>query len=355
MSVAIYSPFFKSKRGEAKALAHLSLATKAEVLPFFDVLALPQGTVEPSEVQAHLVKQVGNISTAWRRSGPCYVDLYDVNPMARALEGRHPLGVVAAHLHGLGIPFIPVVGLARDVHYRLALRGVLQEGPLAIAVRLEAEDMRLPRGLARRIHETLAEIGATNIDLHVIADFRSIAEGAGGSASDMFLDALSEIQQLRPARVVFAASNMVSSMGAFKANSLNRVARNDLLAWREVVTSAGAGIAFGDYGVVHPDYVDLDPRLIRPAAKIRYATPSEWIIIKGTCWRDDTSQHHHLAQMLARTSDFRGGDCWGGEYIVSAAAGRPTYGSLETWVTVDQNAHVETTVTQTARIAAAVV
>lgn len=352
MSVAIYSPFFKSKRGEAKALAHLSSVTKAEVLPFFDVLALPQGTVAPSEVQAHLVKQAGNISTAWRGSGQCYVDLFDINPAARALEGRHPLGVVAAHLHGLGIPFIPVVGLARDVHYRLALRGLVQEGGLAVAVRLEAEDIQLPRDLARRVNETLAEIGATNIELHVISDFRSIADGAGNSAADLFLDGLSEIRRLKPARIVFAASNMVSSMGAFKANSLNRVARNDLLAWREVVSAAGEGIAFGDYGVVHPDYVDLDPRLIKPAAKIRYATQSEWIIIKGTCWRDDTSQHHRLAQMLTRTSDFRGGDSWGGEYIVSAAAGRPTYGSLETWVTVDQNAHVEMTVAQTARIAA---
>ena len=32
---------------------------------------------------------------------------------------------------------------------------------------------------------------------------------------------------------------------------------------------------YADYGVVHPDYFDFDPRMIKPAAKIRYTADSD--------------------------------------------------------------------------------
>jgi hypothetical protein len=57
--------------------------------------------------------------------------------------------------------------------------------------------------------------------------------------------------------------------------------------------------------------------------------------------------------MLRAKAQFRGDDSWGGEYIVSAANGRLKYGTLETWVTIDQNNHITHTVRQLSRIATA--
>jgi hypothetical protein len=96
---------------------------------------------------------------------------------------------------------------------------------------------------------------------------------------------------------------------------------------------------------------DFDPRLIKPAAKIRYTSDQEWLIAKGIRWADDTSQYHDLSKMLRAKVEFRGDDCWGSKYIMSAISGRPKYGTLETWVTIDQNTHITHTVNQLIKIA----
>ena len=347
MSQAFYTPFVKSKRGEASALQHLDPGVKQMILPFFDVLALEQGVIGSGDVEAHVVKQSGMIAKAWAEQGPCYVDLFDVNPAARCLNGVHPLLRVMGELLTKKVKPIPVLGLERDVGYRLAAKQLMEWNPPAVAVRLELEDMQLVGGLAQRVYQMLLEVGAAALPLHIICDFRSIWRKAkGDDGSQVFKAALKELRALKPLRIVFAASNMVDSMAAFKPNSINLLPRRDLDAWKQIVNGGASDIAFGDYGVVHPDYVDLDPRFIKPSAKIRYATPSHWVVVKGTSWRDNTSQHHILSQQLRATGHFRDSGCWGDEYIASAAIGRPKYGTLETWVTIDQNSHITLTANQ---------
>ncbi|SFP46588.1 Beta protein [Variovorax sp. OK605] len=343
MNDVFYSPFFKTKRGEAKALAHLDDEVKSLVRPFFDVLALESGVTAAPDVEKHLLKQTRMIALAWANQGPCYVDLFDVNPAARAINGVHPLALVMSNLHAAKVTPIPVFGLERDVPYQLALRAEIANlPPPAIAVRLEAEDLVLPDGLAERISRIGDVIGARGIPLHVVMDFRSF-HWRRGNIEDVVADALTAIRQLKPAKIIFAGSSMVASMGSFKKNTINRIPREEYLAWKNIVDAGNADVAFGDYGVVHPDYVDLDPRFIKPSAKIRYSTPTGWVVVKGTSWRDDTSQHHRLAAALIKAPEFLGIDCWGVRYIKSSADGRPSYGTLETWVTVDQNTHITVT------------
>lgn len=353
MNEAYYYPFLKTKRGEAKALLNLSAGVKAAIRPFFDVLALDSQVTHPSQVQAHLTKQCGMIATGWKEQGPCYVDLYDIRPDARAERGVHPLQYVMSSLLALNVNPIPVIGLGRDIAYQVAFRALMIEEPPAIAIRLEQEDLLLHEGLADRVLELVSAIDAQDKPLHVIADFRGMrGSGASSGAADVLYEALAEIRSLNPSCIVFAGSGMVDSMGVYKRDSVNRLPRIDYQAWQALVLAGVRDVRYGDYGVVHPDYVDLDPRVIKPSAKIRYATAQEWLIVKGSSWRDDTSQHRRLAETLVALPGFRGGDSWGGQYIVSAAGGRSTYGSLETWVTIDQNAH--TTFTTRSAVAALV-
>lgn len=349
MTSPIYTPMLKSKRGESKAIFNLDDSVKENIIPFFDVLALPAEATNGSDVQEHIVKQILNISSAWKNRGPCYVDLFDVIPSARALNGVHPARIAHSKLFSESVQAIPVVGIERDVAYKLSIRHVLQDGVEAIAVRLDTEDIQLPSSLPSRITQLISEIGATNLPLHVFMDFRSIEGVPTEILQQRVLRAVGELRKMSPARIVFAASAIVSNMGGFKRNTLNRVRRNDYLTWRAIAASHG-DVDYADYGVVHPDYFDFDPRLIKPAAKIRYAADEQWVVIKGACWRDNTAQHHELSQMLMNTADFRGNDSWGGAYICSAASGRPKYGTLETWVTIDQNNHITQTVKQMSRV-----
>lgn len=350
MRYAAYSPFVKTKRGEAKALKELDSRIKNAIFPLFDVLALNKGVITEPDVQKHLDKQVRMIELAWTNQDPCYVDLFDVNPSARALDGVHPLTYVSGQLDQKKISFLPVAGLARDMNYLLMLRSVVSNGCPGIAVRLEVEDLLLPAGLNQKIQTLLNQVGALSLPLHILIDCRSLIGQDLARLQSAVRVVLPQLRLLNPARMILSASSMVSDMSKFKKNSMNRVKRDDLSLWLGFAQGGFSDLGFGDYGVIHPDYVDLDPRVIKPSAKIRYTADTEWIVIKGSRWVDDTSQHHGLSMELANCREYRGEDSWGGHYIETAAAGRPKYGTLETWVTVDQNAHITVTAKQVERV-----
>ncbi len=353
MNEFVYTPIVKTKRGEAKALIELDGSVKKKIIPFFDVLALKAEAQNGSDVHEHMVKQSLNIISAWKQKGLCYVDLFDVTPTARGLNGSHPATIVHEEISSNLVHAIPVVGIERDIAYKLAIRSVIASGVEAIAIRLDTEDIQLPSLLAPRISQLVAELGATGIPLHIFMDFRSIELIATDTIQSQCSKALNELRKLNPARIVFAASAIVPNMAKFKRNTLNRVARRDFLTWN-LMAQSHLDLDYADYGVVHPDYFDFDPRMIKPAAKIRYTTDSEWLIVKGACWRDDTSQHHSLSKMLLAEGEFRDDGCWGAKYIKSAALGRPKYGTLETWVTIDQNSHITHSVKQLANVSATV-
>lgn len=351
MSDPIYTPILKTKRGEAKALTQLEVQVKRSIVPFFDILALKADAANGNDVHEHVVKQAINIVSAWKQRGPCYVDLFDVTPAARGINGAHPAAIAYEKLAADLVEVIPVVGIERDIAYKLAVRGAVLAGADALAVRLDAEDIQLPSMLVSRVTRLVAEIGATNLPLHIFLDFRSIEHTPSDIIQMQVTKAMGELRKLNPARIVFAASAMVSNMGNYKKETLNILPRRDFLTWN-LISSVHPDVDYADYGVVHPDYFDFDPRMIKPAAKIRYTSDKEWLIVKGVRWQSDTSQHHRLSRMLRAKSQFRGDDCWGGEYIVSAANGRQKYGTLETWVTIDQNNHITHTVRQISRIIA---
>lgn len=349
MKRVLYSPILKSKRGEAKSLQHLSASVKSRIIPFFDILALKPGTQSGGEVEAHLIKQALTVASGWKQQTVCYVDLFDINPLARGMEGRHPVTIVHDRLAAEQVRAIPVIGLERDVQYKLSVRAVVANGAEALAIRLEAEDIQLTSVLAGRVKQLVGELGATAIPIHIFCDFRSVAGQSPDALRAQFLKAYLELSKVGAARVVFAASAMVPNMGNYKKDSFNRVPRIDYLTW-QAIAKVAPSVDFSDYGVVHPDYIDLDPRVIKPSAKIRYSTDREWLIVKGSRWADNTSQHHRLSQVLQGKSEFRGADCWGGEYITTAAAGRRSYGALETWVTIDQNTHITHTVNHLTKV-----
>lgn len=324
---------------------------KSKIIPFFDVLALKSGLENGNDIHAFLEKQAINIAAAWNGRGHCYVDLYDIDPAARGYDGAHPVHIVHEKMSFDRIEAIPVIGIERDMAYKLATRRVVAAGVDAIAVRLGSEDMQLPSMLVERVSRLVSEVGASGLPLHVFLDFRSIEHVDSDVIQMRFIRALAEVRKLNPLRIVFSASAFVSDMGKVKKGALKSVPRRDFLVW-EMLAKIHSDVDYADYGVIHPGYFDFDPKTIKPAAKIRYATDKAWIIVKGSRWVSDTSQHRNLSKLLYNSDQFRRGDCWGGDNIVSAAQGGHAFKRLEDWVTIDQNTHITHTVGQLARVGA---
>lgn len=348
MNFHVYTPILKSKLGEAKALIRLDRQTKSRIIPLFDILALKSGLSNGSDVHTFLEKQAIHVAAAWNGRGQCYVDLRDIDPSARGYGGEHPVMIVHDKLSFDQVEAIPVVGVERDIAYKLAVRRVVTQGVDAIAVRLGVEDIQLPSLLVDRVTRLVSEVGASGLPLHVFMDFGSIEHTDSDVIQMRSLRALSEVRRLNPSRIVFSASAFISDMGKVKKGALKIVPRRDFLIW-ELLNNIAQDIDYADYGVIHPGYFDFDPKTIKPAAKIRYTSDKAWLIVKGSRWVSDTSQHQSLSKLLYKNQQFRGADCWGGENIVAAALGRPSLRRLEDWVTIDQNNHITHTVRQLSR------
>ena len=135
------------------------------------VLALKSGLFNGNDVHTFLEKHATFVAAAWNGRGPCYVDLRDIDPSARGFHGEHPVTIVHERLSFDQVEVIPVVGIERDVAYKLAVRRVVAQGAEGIAVRLGSEDIQLPSTLAERVTRLIAEIGASDLPLHVFMDF----------------------------------------------------------------------------------------------------------------------------------------------------------------------------------------
>lgn len=123
------------------------------------------------------------------------------------------------------------------------------------------------------------------------------------------------------------------------------VPRHEWAAYRMLVASLGSGAripSFGDYAVAHHELVELDMRLIKPFAKLRYTTDDSWHIARGTPVRTHGfGQYRRLCADLAAQPYFRGrGYSAGDDYIADCAVGACNTGNLSTWVWVSSNRHM---------------
>jgi hypothetical protein len=99
---------------------------------------------------------------------------------------------------------------------------------------------------------------------------------------------------------------------------------------------------FGDYTVAQPDVVELDMRVIKPFAKLRYTIDDNWHIARGTPVRTDGfGQYQQMCATLVALPYFSGAAYSAADaYIAGCAAGTVATGNLSTWVWVSTNRHL---------------
>jgi hypothetical protein len=153
-----------------------------------------------------------------------------------------------------------------------------------------------------------------------------------------------------------AGSSYPSDMAGFAPSSVSRIPRIEWTLWRAVCgrrSEIPRTPGYGDYGIVHPVLLDLDPRKITLGGKIRYTLENEWMILRGHSFKKGVGykQYHSLAQQLNGDSSFRGKDfSWGDRYVTACANHEVKSGNLTTWISVDTNHHLTFVVNQLANI-----
>ena len=104
-------------------------------------------------------------------------------------------------------------------------------------------------------------------------------------------------------------------------------------------------INYSDYTIVNPTSITdttFDPKMMSPAAKIRYTLEDNFFIVKGKSFRKyGGDQYEELSKKIINSNYYKGENFSYGDSLIKDASIKKIKGNLTTWVTIDINHHIE--------------
>ncbi len=342
----MYVPILKWRQGEYLALERLDSPVKDHVMPLIEIPPIgwdfEKGRLAKT-IDQHLEKFAHRFHSKWKERS-AFIDLALLDPTHRMIDTSHPMTYVFNGVRDLGESAIPVTGLSRDNDYQEAVRRVVEFDKKGLCVRLVFED--IAKNDAEVLLDALSLFHKVNIrDIDIVLDLKSpnfhpIDHFA--RALNMALRRLPKISQYRT--FTLAATSFPKTMGQMKRGS-QIIERSEWLLYKTFVsknTELKLKPQFGDYAIAHPSLPELDMRLLKPAASLRYTVDDSWYIGKGTNVRDNGfGQYVDICGSLVSEGYFLGsGYSKGDLYILACSERRGSTGNLSVWRWVGTNHHI---------------
>ena len=341
-----YIPILKGKRGEFGALRHLTEEKKKLITPLIDVSRISSKSKEKTTIEAHLEKIAHYVRKDWGIM-PILIDLTDIHPDMRTEAGEHPLKYIFTVLRAVGAHAMPVTGLDRDRAYNEAVLSIVKEDNRGACIRVLMEDTDNITDLNIGLVSLLNDLKLDRKRTHLLIDLKDIQQqdlSRLESRMDKIINGLHSVNDWHS--FTLASSNFPESLASVKRNAIVEIDRRDYQLWRSFLKkhhNLKRLPSYGDYGVVHPVWVDIDLSIINPSAKIRYTLEDKWLVVKGHSLKTGAKygQYHELAGRLIKESKYIGKSfSWGDDYITMCAGGAAKSGNLEMWIKVDTNHHI---------------
>jgi hypothetical protein len=355
-----YVPFLKAKEGEFAALHELPAATKKKFTPLFEIPPIPldhESETPAKTFDQHISKTPLKIEKAWGKGRPLFLDAVWVQD-ERGSGNTHPLTALLDKMRTKDLHVIPVTGLKRDAAYQQAVRAAAHRDNNGVCLRLETQDF--DGDLDKEIPAWLDTVCQEPTTADVILDLRELLPDQIPAMAIACIAMINSLPRLRTWRTLtVAGSGFPENLSAIQSASSAAIPRAEWMLW----TSLMARLeklkrlpAFGDYAIAHPLFTDIDPRLMRMSANLRYTADADWLIFKGRNVRDHGhDQFNDLCRTLVRRREFKGERfSWGDAYIKHCAQGQDGPGNATTWRKVGTNHHLTVVVDQLANVSATV-
>lgn len=351
-----YFPILKGRMGEYGALGTMQPANKGLLTPIIEIPPIPwnyAANLPDKTIDQHLQKVSDSLRNSWGIDQRIFVDLMWIGEKERMVDGSHPLGHLFASSNEKGIQFVPVTGLARSQGYQTACRDAFKTGNHGLCLRLQREDFQDTRDIGSEISDLLSFVRATERQTDLVLDLRAIF----GMDPHAILPVLIEMVETLPnidawRSLALCATAFPEDLMGIPPQNRTSLPRSEWTLWKELV-AAGLALrtpSFGDYAIAHPQPSEVDPRIMRPSASIRYTTNQDWLILKGQNLRDHGySQFHRVSADLLNEPEYSGPDfSWGDSYINKCARHGVSTGNLTTWRKVGTSHHLSFVVRQLA-------
>jgi hypothetical protein len=352
-----YVPILGGKAGEYRALRELSPARKAKLTPLIEVPPVPwdfENDRPACSIDVHLQGTAKAIEDHWGLNDVLFVDMFTVADEGPMASGDHPVKHVFDDARRRNVKAIPVTGIDRDADYQTAVRNTIAADGRGVCVRVLLTDIVEDAAFATDLTQLLATLGVAPNAVDLLIDAGPMLPAHESTYLLATRSAISLLPNINDWRsLTVAGSAFPTDMSGFTRDAISSTPRTEWRVW----TALAAGRAslrrmptFGDYSVDAPGHDQLDFRVIKMTANIRYCHTADWILVKGHVIRKGSaSQHPGLAATLRARPEYSGAAfSWGDNYVDECARGVCGPGNATTWRQVGVNHHLSFVVEQIA-------
>jgi len=308
-----YMPVLKWKLGEQQALQGVSSAARAIIFPLVEVMDRPydwEDEVYTASWDVHLKKTVASAAKYWGSGHEIAFDtVIDVGDVLET-STKEPWTFLFEEFWKAGVDAVPVISDVASRSERLALMAVSAAHGRERYVLRFAISERSPVEAASWHETVLKEFGGDSTKLDVVLDLGAIEGSISAALISNVVACYQGVAQLGGWRSVTLASGAFPNSLAGVSLGLTPIERKDTRLFR-LVKAALAGQAqplrYADYGIVNPDFVDADPRMMRMSANLRYTDTDDWKVYKArSVLKFGFGQYIDLCKILVMASFFRG-------------------------------------------------
>ena len=342
-----YIPCLRWKLGEYQAVSRLLHPAKRLFTPLIEVPEIGwdfENETEVKTIDEHLAPFTKRVYEKWGIS-PCFVDLSLIKSTKRLANGIHPVRFIFDGLRAMACQAIPVTSLLRDAKYQQEIKAASDKDKNGVCLRITLE--KVGKGtLKTEIDSLLSTLGVNSIDCDLILDL--------GAPNFVPLDGFSKVIQAIVIKLPYLSKwRTFTILGTSFPETMAVVEKGGKIfpryEWKlykmlvEDFKKADLRLpAFGDYTINHPKELELDWRVVKPTATIRYTIEDGWYIVKGDNVRDfGFEQYHKLSQnILASRYYYETAFSWGDGYIQTCSNKSAKTGNLSTWRQVGTNHHI---------------
>jgi hypothetical protein len=340
-----YVPSLRWRQGEYQALLTLTDSAKERTVPLITIPPIEydfEAGKSKLTVHEHVEPFPKRYKAKWG-TRPAWIDI-DASLYADTMKGGvHVVDYVLDSLRKFNAQAVPMltIGTENAIVARMA-EAVAADGR-GIGLRARFEDIMRPTYTQSAL-DLMRRLSLSPNEVDLILDLGSPNYEPYATFAGALVAALRRLgDQAQFRNFVLIGTAMPDSLSEVTKDGAD-LPRHDWLFYKEFAARLPAGMRrpnYGDYTIVHPSFVAMDMRMLKPAGKVVYATSANWAVYKGGAFRDNPGQMHGHCDEIVRSADFRGAKfSYGDEYIALCAKRQEGPSNQTQWKKVGINHHI---------------
>lgn len=353
-----YFPILKGKQGEFLALKKVKPATWATMTPIIDVPPVPYDFIEDQlakSIDDHVASFCRQLIASIPKGQNYLLDATELDSSPLLANGNTAMEEILQRARAANIPATPIKTITCSADYESAVHQAHATDGLGGCVRISINEVNNASLIGTMISSLKQNCGGSPGNIDILLDIENVPVSQPNIALTVAVNGLMAIPGYQHCRnLVIAGCGFPENVSSITPDSIGQLQRHEWLTWNSLIRNQSIVKipAFSDYVVSGVEFNEVDPRIIRMSANIRYTIDDAWLVAKGRNVKEHGfEQSKDLCEKIVSNANFSGASFSAGdEWIDNRAKGSVPCGNATTWRFVGTNHHLEFVVDQLANL-----